>query len=197
MSIAEPPSVPDPLEVIWRATARRLGLRIVRRPDVFASYDGCGTLALAQDPALDPDDHLGQMILHEICHWIVNGAESYHQIDWGFAPTEELDWRERPTLRLQLALCAPLRLARLMAPTTDARAYWDRVAHPLEPLDDSSEEHKIVARTRLAISRTAGPPWSPALGQALRATAQLHALASPLAGRRCIWSPSPPTGASP
>ena len=197
MSIAERSGAPDPVAVIWGSTARRLGLRIVRRPDVFASYDGRGTLALGHDRTLDPDDHLGQMLLHEICHWIVNGADAYDQIDWGFEPTEALDWRERPTLRLQLALCAPLDLAGLMAPTTDARAYWDRLDQALVPLDESPDEREVVERTRVAIARAAGPPWSPALGQALHATARIHALASPFAGPSSIWRPVPPAGAPP
>lgn len=180
--------LPDPLDVIWRATAARLGLRIVRRPDVFASYDGAGTLALGADDALDPDDNVAQMVLHEICHWIVAGPDAIAQIDWGFAPMEDLDPLEFPTIRLQRALADRWGLAALLAPTTDARAYWDRLTDPLAPLDDGADEAWIVARAAAALARADDAPWGAPLIAALSATAAVRRAVLPLAPVGSSWA---------
>lgn len=163
----------DPIALVWVATARRLGLEVQRSPSVFASTDGAGTLLLGTRPSLDPDDHTAQMVLHEICHWIVNGEGAIGEIDWGFPPMEGLDWREYPTLRLQLWLARSHALCPLMAPTTMARAYWDRLVDPLAPLDSSPEEARIVARTIEAIARSTTAPWAEPLQDALTATAAI------------------------
>lgn len=163
----------DPLDVVWVTTARRLGLTVRRRPDLFASADGRGGLFLGDRRSLDPDDCTGQMILHEICHWIVAGPDAVERIDWGFEPMDGLDWREWPTLRLQRWLCDTHGLSAVFAPTTDARAYWDKLVDPLEGLDNSPEESRILERTAVAVSRSGEPPWQPALGQALAASAAI------------------------
>ena len=52
----------DPLTMIWTGTAQAMGLRIERSAEVFASYDGEGTLTLGArfDPGCGrlqrPDD---------------------------------------------------------------------------------------------------------------------------------------------
>jgi hypothetical protein len=178
----------DPVELVWLATARRLGLVVRRRPDVFASTDGRGTLLLGTRETLDPDDHLAQMVLHEIGHWIVNGAGAEGEIDWGFPPMEGLDWREWPTLRLQAWLAERHGLRTLLAPTTDARAYWDRLGDPLVPLDDSPEEARIVARTREAVAASGRAPFQPALDEALAATARLAGIVRPFAPAGTLWA---------
>lgn len=185
MSTAE--RLPDPVAVVWEATAARLGMRVVRRPDVFASHDGRGTLALGTLESLDPDDNPAQMILHEICHWIVAGPDAIGEVDWGFAPMEDLDWLEFPTIRLQRALAERWGLAGLLAPTTQARAYWDRLVDPLEPLDGGPLEARIVARAREALSRAAGTPWGPPLTDALSATAELRRVVLSVGGDKTIW----------
>ena len=38
----------DPLDEIWLAAARTLGLRVVRSDEVYAAYDGQGTLSIAR-----------------------------------------------------------------------------------------------------------------------------------------------------
>lgn len=189
MSIAEPC---DPLELVWGATARDLGLRVVRRDDVYASYDGGGTLALGARCTLDPDDTIAQMVLHEVCHWIVNGHGARERIDWGFAPTERLDWREYPTLRLQLALVEPFGLRDLLAPTTAARAYWDRLVHPLESLSSpiaNIDEARVIERAQEAIARSRGAPWAFPLTRALRATAAIRSAVLPFAEPGILWAP--------
>src|SRR5262245_59061558 len=73
----------DPLAQVWLGTAARLGLTVRRAPDAYASTDGRGELIIGDDASLDADDSLAQMIFHEICHWLVQGEDAYHQADWG------------------------------------------------------------------------------------------------------------------
>lgn len=167
----------DPVDVIWLATAARLGLVVRRRADVFASTDGRGTLFLGARDTLDPDDCTAQMVLHELCHWVINGEDAAHRIDWGFAPMEGLDWREYPTLRLQRWWADRYGLTSLLAPTTAARAYWDRLVAPLEPLDDGPDEATIVREATAAVARSQGEPWGRALEAALAATAEIGEVA--------------------
>ncbi len=93
----------DPLDVIWLATARRLGLRVRRSGDVYACTDGKGLLTVSDTCGFDPDDTLAQIVFHEVCHWVINGEASYHEPDWGFELDWEVDWREFATQRLQAA----------------------------------------------------------------------------------------------
>ena len=169
----------DPVDLIWLATARRLGLTVRRRSDVFASTDGRGTLWLGSRDTLDPDDCTAQMVLHELCHWVVNGPDAVHPLDWGFEPMEGLDWREYPTLRVQRWWADRYALTDLLAPTTAARAYWDRLVDALTPLDDSPQEAAIVAAATAAVERSQGPPWSGPLGVALGATATIAEVVRP------------------
>lgn len=163
----------DPLEVVWIGAARAVGLEVRRSADVYASCDGAGVLTLGLPETLDPDDCVAQMVFHELCHWIVNGADSLREIDWGFPPMEEVDWREFVTLRVQAELASRHGLERLLAPTTDARHYYDRIVDsPLTPLDESEREHRItaLARTRVGVAG----PWSEVLEEALTATSTIR-----------------------
>ena len=76
-------AISDPLDVVWLATARRLGLRVGRSSDCYAATDGTGALALGSADTLDADDCLAQMVLHEICHWLVQGPGAIAEPDWG------------------------------------------------------------------------------------------------------------------
>ncbi|HNC95158.1 MAG TPA: hypothetical protein PKW90_03475, partial [Myxococcota bacterium] len=89
----------DPVEVVWYATAARLGLRVRRNPSIFSMTDGTGLLELGPKDTLDADDCTAQMIFHELCHWITNGLETFELRDWGFPLEAELDWREHSCLR--------------------------------------------------------------------------------------------------
>ena len=91
----------DPVELIWIVTARRLGLTVRRNAEIYSATDGRGLLEHGPQETLDPDDSLAQMIFHELCHWITNGVESFHERDWGFPLDAELDWREHSGVRLQ------------------------------------------------------------------------------------------------
>ena len=160
----------DPLTQVWLGAARRIGLRVVRTPDAYAATDGHGTLAIANNDALDADDSLAQMIFHELCHSLVEGEESFRSPDWGMDNTgPDHDWREHACLRVQWILAGRHGLRTVFAPTTDFRAFWDGLSGDV--LADRTARSVVAAIT--AIRRADQPPWGPALGDALAATATI------------------------
>ncbi len=161
----------DPVDLVWTTTAKRLGLTLRRDPTIYSMTDGTGLLALGPRSDLDEDDCVAQMILHELCHWIVNGLESFSERDWGFPLDLEVCWREHACLRLQAWLSDRYGLRAMFGPTGFHRPYWDRLpADVLEPLDDSEWEAKVVAHTAVCIERAQGDPWFAPLDAAFRAT---------------------------
>ncbi|HEU0031312.1 MAG TPA: YkgJ family cysteine cluster protein [Kofleriaceae bacterium] len=160
----------DPLAQVWLGAARRIGLRVVRTPDAYAATDGRGTLAIATDEALDADDSLAQMIFHELCHSLVEGEDSFARADWGMDNTgPDHDWREHACLRVQWVLTGRFGLRTVFAPTTDFRAFWNELSGDvLADRTDPSVQAAIAA-----IRRAELPPWSPALLEALAATARI------------------------
>lgn len=173
----------DPVDVIWYATARRLGLRIRRNPAIFSATDGSGLLELGPRDTLDPDDCTAQMIFHELCHWITNGVETFGERDWGFALDAELDWREHSCLRLQAWLSDRVGLREVLAPTSQFRAYYDEIpANPFEVLPGWPHEDEVVALARVAVDRAQGDPWGRHLESVLRAHAAIRAQVEPFLG---------------
>lgn len=160
----------DPLTQVWLDAARRIGLRVVRTPDAYAATDGRGTLALGDDASLDADDSLAQMIFHELCHSLVEGEPSFRAPDWGMDNTgSDHDWREHACLRVQWVLTGRHGLRVVFAPTTEFRAFWDRLdGNVLADRADRSVQAAVAA-----LRRVDHPPWSPALGDALAATARI------------------------
>jgi hypothetical protein len=180
----------DPLAELWLAAARRIGLRVERTADAYAATDGRGTLAIAGDDALDADDSLAQMIFHELCHSLVEGEASFTSPDWGMDNTgPDHDWREHACLRVQWVLAGRHGLRGVFAPTTDFRAFWDLLDGAV--LADRAD--RSVQAAISALGRAAQPPWAPALGDALAATARIaievHAVATP----RSLWAEVAPT----
>ena len=192
----------DPLALVWLGAARRIGLRVVRTPNAYAATDGSGTLAIATDDALDPDDSLAQMIFHELCHSLVEGESAFTAPDWGMDNTSpEHDWREHACLRVQWVLTGRHGLRTLFAPTTEYRAFWEALSGDvLADRTDPSVQAAIAG-----IRRSAHAPWSPVLTEALAATEQIASaaasFAAPTAGEAPpLWlgiAPAPashPTG---
>jgi hypothetical protein len=160
---------------VWTGAARRIGLTVVRTPDAYAATDGRGTLAIGDDRALDADDSLAQMIFHELCHSLVEGEDSFRKADWGMDNTgPDHDWREHACLRVQWTLTGRHGLRTLFAPTTDFRAFWDLL--PGDALADRTDRSTQAAIA--ALRRVDHPPWSPALTEALAATARIAAEAA-------------------
>ena len=58
----------DPLALVWIDCAARVGYRVARTTEAYASTDGRRNLLIGEDATLDADDSLAQMILHELCH---------------------------------------------------------------------------------------------------------------------------------
>jgi hypothetical protein len=186
----------DPLDQIWLATARRIGLSVERGDDVYASTDGRRTLRIGSAPTLDPDDSLAQMIFHELCHSLVEGPDSFAQPDWGLDNTGARDeLREHACLRLQAHLAGRVGLRGFLAPTTEYRAYWDGLpGDPFSPRRDPS----VVAAV-FGAQRAEKPPWAPHLMAALAATAEIAARAASFADGESLLSalePVPPPHAS-
>jgi hypothetical protein len=165
----------DPYEVIWLATARRLGLVIGRDPAIFSLTLGDGILWLGPRDDLDPDDTLAQMLFHELCHWFTNGIETFHQADWGFDLGDDDDPREFACLRLQAWLADRFELRAMFSPTGKFRAYFDRIpADPLAPLDDSPGEAEVLALALRAIETSRREPYAAIVDAGLAATARLR-----------------------
>lgn len=193
----------DPLDAIWLAVARQVGLVVERSAEVFAATDGRGRLVLGTPDTLDPDDCLAQMVLHELCHWLVQGERAFAAPDWGLCNESERDVvREHACLRLQAWLTAPHGLRDVLAPTTDFRAYYDRLGD--DPLGDEASgarfgdggvgEEEAIQLARDAAARSTQPPWAPHLQRALEATGEIARTVAALApddvasSRPSLWS---------
>lgn len=175
----------DPLDVIWLDAARRMGMTVVRSPDVFAAWDGQGTLTIGTAETLDPDDSLAQMILHESCHALIEGPDAFHKPDWGVhldQPGQRV--REHACLRLQAALTGPFGLRHFFAATTSFRRYYDNL--PADPLADTSDP--ATAAARAGHQRASSGPWSSVLSVALLRTRTIAECLCGAAGTDSLWA---------
>jgi hypothetical protein len=180
----------DPLDAIWLTIAERIGFRVERSADVYASSDGKGVMTIGDPSTLDPDDCLAQMILHELCHSLIEGAQSLHVPDFGLDNMSERDVvRERACLRLQAWLTDKHGLRGVLAPTTDFRDYYDAL-----PEDPFAGDEPAIALARAGAARSEQAPWAPHLWQGLEATrrvmeaVRLLGAAEPGSGDPPIWS---------
>jgi hypothetical protein len=167
----------DPLSRVWISGAERLGFRIERTSQVYASSDGRGTIYIGTDETLDADDSLAQMILHELCHALVEGETGQRQVDWGLGNhIGQNPWREHACLHLQAYLASWAGLRDFFAPTTDFRmSFWASL--PRDPFFASPEtggrrERSGVA-ARIGAWRASRYPWAPHLWDALKASASI------------------------
>ena len=190
----------DPLDQIWLAAARRIGLVVERSPDVYAATDGRSGLQIGQPSDLDADDSLAQMIFHELCHSLVEGEDAFRKPDWGLDNTDGRDRaREHACLRVQAHLAGRYGLRGFLAPTTEYRAFWDELGGDvLSPRLDPE-----VAAAIFGLRRAEKPPWAPHLGEALAATADIVHRAAGFADTATLYAtvtgaPAPhPTGLPP
>ncbi|MDR0781807.1 MAG: YkgJ family cysteine cluster protein [Pseudomonadales bacterium] len=174
----------DPADLLWLQAAAALGMKVVRSADAYAAWDGRGTLTLASDEHLDPDDCLAQMIFHELCHLLVSGEAARELPDWGLDNTSAKDLvYEYATNRLQAALAQAYGLRRFMAVTTVWRQYYD--ALPPDPLAPGTDDAIALAREGLARARRA--PYADILHHALSATAALAAAVRTWAPATSLW----------
>ena len=177
----------DPVDLIWIKAAADLGLNIVRSAEVFASYDGKGTLTISEPHDFDPDDCLAQMIFHEICHWLVAGRRGFHLEDWGLTNVDDRDLvYEYAAIRVQATLSQRFGLRPFMAVTTDWRPYWD--ALPFDPLADGDDPAIELAREGVHLARF--EPFKSVLEKALSATATIADVVRQSATDDSLWSQS-------
>jgi hypothetical protein len=182
----------DPVDEVWCSAAAQLGLLVVRSDEVFASWDGAGTLTLSSRGGFDPDDCLAQMILHELAHALVQGAVDWGATDWGLHNADERDLvAEYAAQRVQAALAAPYGLRRFMGVTTRWRPYYD--ALPDNPLD-GPEGDRAVGLARAAYARSRRPPWAEVIDTALAATAAVARAVGAHAAVDSLWSVAGPPG---
>lgn len=174
----------DPLDLIWIGTARSLGVQVERDPEVFASWDGAGVLRIGTPETLDADDSLAQMILHELCHLLVEGPEAILLPDWGLENDPSKAVHEHAALRLQAALADTVGLRGFLAATTVFRKYYDKL--PARPLEDDGDPAVVLALP--AWQRSRAEPWVEPLDRALRMTADLARLVREFAPHDSIWS---------
>jgi putative zinc- or iron-chelating protein len=178
----------DPLDEVWLGLARRVGFRVARTAAVFASTDGDRVIQVGTPEVLDADDSLAQMILHELCHALVEGEDAWSRPDWGLdnqgldsqgldSQTRRDELREQACLRLQAALLAPHGLREVLAPTTEHRGFYDALgADALAPAGDAA-----VVLAKIALERAGRAPFAPHLEAALAATATIARAAAPFA----------------
>ena len=174
----------DPLELVWIAAARQWGMHVVRDATVFASWDGDGTLKIGTPETLDPDDSVAQMILHELCHALVEGPAAFRLPDWGLDihdPSQRV--HEHACLRLQAALADRYGLRHFLAATTNFRKYYD--ALPDRPLEECGDP--AVPLAGAGWRRAQRDPWSNPLDTALQATADIAKRVLPLAPDDPLW----------
>ncbi|MFT5681151.1 MAG: hypothetical protein ACI8RZ_002057 [Myxococcota bacterium] len=168
----------DPVDQIWLGCARRLGITVVRSDEVFASWDGVDTLTISTPEGFDPDDSLAQMILHELCHALVESPDGLTARDWGLENIDQRDLvREHACHRLQARLLTPHGLRALLGPTTEHRPYYD--ALPPDPLSDGDDP--AIGPAREGYSRSTSGPWAQDIAAALKATAAIAAVVAPFA----------------
>jgi len=178
----------DPLDAIWLTVATRIGFRVERSAEVYASTDGKGVMTIGAPATLDPDDCLAQMVLHELCHSLIEGAESLGVPDFGLDNESARDLvREHGCLRLQAWLTGKHGLRQALAPTTDFRGYYDGL--PEDPF--AEEGDPAVMAAKLGAARSEGAPWAPHLREGLEATAKIFQAARRL-GAVDPEAPNPP-----
>ena len=180
-----PHSYQDPVDLVWLHCAARAGIIVRRNRTVFAAWDGGGTLTLGESDTLDPDDSIAQMILHELCHHLVEGPDSWFRPDWGLQiddPTQR--YREHACLRLQAALADTVGLRHFFGATTSFRVYYDALgSDPLESGDDPA-----IEPAQWGWERAQQAPWLAPLKEALESTCLIARVVEPIAPTDSIWS---------
>lgn len=161
----------DPLTLIWLHTLEQMEWTLERSHDVFASWDGQGTLTLGYEHDLDPDDHLAQMVLHEVCHACIEGPQSWTLIDWGLYNFDHRDLhREYACHHLQAYLADQVGLRTFFAPTTQWREYYDQLQS--NPLQTGEAHIRLLAQQGWQCLQKSS--WYTPIKKALLATQQIQ-----------------------
>ncbi len=186
---------PD-IDAIWLACASRCGFAVRRGDSVYASTSG-RVITLGTPETLDADDCVAVLVLHELCHGLVEGPERWGLDDFGLDNTTDGDQdREYAALRLQAHFADRVALRAFFFPTTEWRSYYEQLpsgdAMEISPLTAPVPEQAIVALARAgaAFARTVGVHG--AIERAMAATlavAERERLYTPHLGRHPIDGP--------
>ncbi|HEY0713319.1 MAG TPA: YkgJ family cysteine cluster protein [Polyangia bacterium] len=176
-----PLDAPD-IDRVWQDAAVRCGFRLERTDAAYATTDGSGVIAIGEWTILDPDDCLAQLILHELCHALVQGEARWREPDWGLDNTcARDDVAEAACLRLQAHVSDRHGLRELFAPTTPWKDYYRTLgADPLRPALAADAEACELATTALALATNKG--IDRVFDEALAATGALLAARGGLRG---------------
>jgi hypothetical protein len=154
-------------DATWLEALRCAGFTLVRDPSAYVSYDGRGAISVSPDDQMDDDDHLAQILLHELCHHLVEGDASRDEADWGLDNMSDADAvRELAALRVQAWLADGYGLRALMVATTDFRPYYEALGPA--PLTDDPDDAVAIACE--AAARFATWYLRPVVERALAAT---------------------------
>lgn len=124
------------LDERWAALLARFGGRIRRSSDAYVSWlADRRELLVSPDEELDPDDTIAQIVLHELCHFLVEGLASDAHDDWGLDNMSDVHLaNEYAALRLQAHLLHTPARRQYLHPTTDHRWFYEALAD--SPIDD-------------------------------------------------------------
>ena len=177
MSITSPLDRPE-LDALWQGAASRCGFRLERGHVAYAATDGRGTIHIGAPETLDADDSVAQLVLHELCHALVQGEQSFGLPDWGLDNTTDRDAvAEEACLRLQAELSGRHGLRQAMTPTTEWRAYYQQLGdRPLWPAREQEAAACERARAGEAVAERTG--MSLVIAETLAATTVLLAAAA-------------------
>ena len=171
---AAPLDAPD-IDRVWIDAAGRCGFRVERGDAAYATTGGDLVISIGVRAVLDDDDCLAQLVLHELCHALVQGEPRWRTPDWGLDNTSDRDdVAEAACLRLQAQLSDRHGLRELMAPTTPWKSYYRALpADPLRPAAAADAPACRLAEAALALAAEKG--MDAAIDRALGATAALLA----------------------
>ncbi len=159
----------------WRDVARAYDFGVLREPGAYVAYLGDDMLRVAPYADLDPDDCLAQIVLHELCHFAVEGPASRSEWDWGLNNTDDADaGSELVALRAQAVILDAYGLRQVLAPTTDFRVDYDAFGDG-DPLAGAELPEGAAARASAGVERLRSHAGWPALHDALEAVRVLAA----------------------
>jgi hypothetical protein len=178
----------DPVDLIWLSLAKKLGFRIHRSDEAYASFDGEHVLTICTPAEFDEDDCLAQMILHELCHALVGGDKALKTRDWGITSEGEDDLlQEHATHRLQAYLSGVYGLQDMLAVTTEWRSHYDVLGE--EPLKG---EEPSVSMAQKGLENARAWRWESPIQRAMKATAEIAKITRPFTDERSLWNSSQP-----
>ncbi len=165
------------------ALAQTLGWQVERDAEAWVAFVP-PVLHIAPDEGLDGDDTLVQIVLHEVCHFLVEGPASAQAWDWGLDNTDDRHVsHEHAALRLQATLADRFGLREALVATTDFRPWYE--ALDAAPLDGDGSGAELA---RAGFVRWQAWEGRAALDGLLRAAASvLHHGPSPAATEAPPW----------